>query len=341
MSFSIEEIIIFFINLTWGLWAFFSHSDALNYKFIILSLISAIIILRLYNKKQSLIAFFFPKEVWHSHSAKQDVKYYFFIKALFQLVFIPLSVYLTIVISGILANELGNIFGENSFPKSDSIAATLLYSLLIFIAFDFGFFIAHYLSHKIKLLWCFHKVHHSPSVLIPLTAPRMHPVEILWNTFVTTALIAITSALCQFFFFSGGATLQLFGNNIFLAISYATTHIFRHSHIWIQYPSPLCKFLVSPAQHQLHHSSEERHLDKNFGHLLLIWDQIFKTEYRPKQKEEFKLGVVGMPEEGFFSHKTFASMLLSPFIEAKWEISSWFGRDNKKLDPESKMIDDK
>jgi sterol desaturase/sphingolipid hydroxylase (fatty acid hydroxylase superfamily) len=40
---------------------------------------------------------------------------------------------------------------------------------------------------------------------------------------------------------------------------------FRHSELWISF-GPLNYLISSPAMHQIHHSLDERHRDKNFGH---------------------------------------------------------------------------
>ena len=49
----------------------------------------------------------------------------------------------------------------------------------------------------------------------------------------------------------------------------------RHSHIAIRYPQAVERLLMSPAQHQLHHSQSEKHYDRNFGVALSVWDLMF------------------------------------------------------------------
>jgi hypothetical protein len=38
--------------------------------------------------------------------------------------------------------------------------------------------------------------------------------------------------------------------------------------------------LVTPQSHRVHHSTELRHRDRNFGVLFSVWDQLFGTQYR-------------------------------------------------------------
>jgi sterol desaturase/sphingolipid hydroxylase (fatty acid hydroxylase superfamily) len=65
----------------------------------------------------------------------------------------------------------------------------------------------------------------------------------------------------------------------------------RHSHVWLAWPPSLGWILGSPANHQIHHSAEERHLDKNFGGVFAIWDWMFGTLYLPREREVFRMGL--------------------------------------------------
>ena len=51
------------------------------------------------------------------------------------------------------------------------------------------------------------------------------------------------------------------------------------------------RFFISPAQHQIHHSNEARHHDKNFGSALALWDLIGGTLYIPKRREVLSFGL--------------------------------------------------
>ena len=35
--------------------------------------------------------------------------------------------------------------------------------------------------------------------------------------------------------------------------------------------------LVTPSHHRVHHSLEARHIDRNFGGVLIVWDRLFGT----------------------------------------------------------------
>ena len=65
----------------------------------------------------------------------------------------------------------------------------------------------------------------------------------------------------------------------------------RHSHIGIRYWPWLEYILISPAQHQLHHSIDISHHDKNFGAALAIWDYIFGSLHHSEEIEDLTLGI--------------------------------------------------
>ena len=66
--------------------------------------------------------------------------------------------------------------------------------------------------------------------------------------------------------------LTLLGANIFSFLFNVAGANLRHSHIWISYGRLVERVLVSPAQHQLHHSIDPRDGNANFGAVLAVWD---------------------------------------------------------------------
>lgn len=64
----------------------------------------------------------------------------------------------------------------------------------------------------------------------------------------------------------------LFSMNVFAALFYSCAYQLRHSHVRLSYESLLSYVFINPAQHQIHHSADQRHLNKNFGNTFAIWD---------------------------------------------------------------------
>lgn len=331
---TLDSLLPALIKLGWGIFSFLDASQLISYLNLLgaLSVISALYLwARRCGIKQSWRDFAFPSEVWSHPSARLDMKYYLVIQAIFVLILLPLIGIVDWAASGISLG-LDRLLGPSAI-NLEPWQGGILYTLIMFLAVDLGFFYSHYLSHKYPLLWCFHKVHHSAEVLVPFTSLRFHPLDILWNTLFSATLASILGGLCRYGFYRDGSEISLFGNNMVVALSYLTTHNLRHMHIWLHYPAWLNRFLISPAQHQIHHSRERRHWDKNMGYLLTCWDRWFGTLYTPEQREDFAVGVSGMPEEGLRSHRSIQSLLIGPFLDAAdW----WHGRRSREQAPQDK-----
>ena len=50
----------------------------------------------------------------------------------------------------------------------------------------------------------------------------------------------------------------------------------------------------TPSHHRVHHGSNQKYIDKNYGNLLIVWDRIFGT-FEPED-EPVKFGLVNNVE---------------------------------------------
>lgn len=166
------------------------------------------------------------------------------------------------------------------------------FTFWIFLVDDWARFYFHKLMHDIPFLWQFHKVHHSATSLTPLTVLRTHPIEGI--------IFAFRSALVQgvsigVFFFCFGNRVDLFtilNLNVLVFIFNVLGANLRHSHISISYWRWLENIFISPAQHQIHHSVEAKHYNKNYGAILAIWDNLTKTLYFSDKQQNITFGLV-------------------------------------------------
>ena len=159
---------------------------------------------------------------------------------------------------------------------------------------DFLRYVAHYLEHRVPALWELHKVHHSADVMNFMTAERHHPLSMVFYQFITIPGIVVVNALFMTFFGNQISGLGLFGANIFWVATNMLGGALRHSPVWISFGPRIETWLISPAQHQIHHSDDVRHFDCNFGGSLAIWDRMFGTLYLTTSKREdirYGLGV--------------------------------------------------
>jgi len=65
----------------------------------------------------------------------------------------------------------------------------------------------------------------------------------------------------------------------------------RHTHVWVSFGPVWSRYFISPAQHQIHHSADEKHFHTNIGWAFAIWDRLFGTLYVPEGKEEITYGL--------------------------------------------------
>ena len=155
----------------------------------------------------------------------------------------------------------------------------LIFTVTLFILDDYSRYWTHRALHRIPILWEFHKVHHSATTLTPLTVFRTHPVEAVVFS-IRGAIVQGTVVGIAFAIFGPNLNLlTILGANFLSVLFHALGSNLRHSHIPLRYPSWLERWLVSPAQHQLHHSVSEEHFDKNFGVAFACWDLIHGTHH--------------------------------------------------------------
>ena len=80
------------------------------------------------------------------------------------------------ITNGIISG-LVTLFGPVSPSTLPAYVTRSVITVMFFFAYELGYwFNHHWLSHKVPLLWEFHKVHHNAEVLTPLTNFRLHPV---------------------------------------------------------------------------------------------------------------------------------------------------------------------
>lgn len=250
----------------------------------------------------------FPKRVYASQTFLTDVKLVLFtyIAAPSRLIARALS---TAMVASVISVVLAGAFGPVAQSAPTGITLSLL-GLALFLAFDFGTYVTHRLSHQLPVFWAFHRLHHSAEELNPLTLLRKHPVYTALGMLVDCVTVAPLQGVLLYLFGAEGSGLALTAANAgFLAFAYAASSL-RHTHIWLSYGPVLDRIFVSPALHQIHHSKAERHWDRNFGEVLAIWDTMLGTLYLPQGREELEFGIAGEPVQ---PHPTLRAALLEPF----------------------------
>ncbi len=260
-----------------------------------------------------LLRWLLPVAVLKHPSAQVDLAYYFVNKILVAAIWA--SVLLTTqVVFNVTNGLLVSLFGPSTASVAPHWGYSVATTLIIIVVLDFTLWFMHYVYHKVPFLWDYHKTHHSAEVMTPLTAARMHPVEEVTSSLAATVAIGGTYAVLVYGLGDAAIQVRLFDINIVLAVFFLAAFHLRHSHVWVRYPVWLQHILVCPAQHQIHHSVERRHWDKNMGFIFAFWDWAAGTLYAPKEREHLTFGL-GTPEDGGTWHSLGALYLL-PFRQS-------------------------
>ncbi|MFM2423565.1 MAG: hypothetical protein RL291_2095, partial [Pseudomonadota bacterium] len=172
-----------------------------------------------------------------------------------------------------------------------------------------------YSSHKIPFFWEFHRVHHEAEQLSPLTVYRIHPIETLKFSNILAVFIGPANGLLHWFFgLPVSAGLYFSEGIVITAFVYLFLQL-HHTHIWIAFTGVLGRILISPAHHQIHHSADPKHYDRNMGSALAIFDWMFGTLYVPsKKREKLKFGVPPHPSEGAHDPHTLKGAVVAPLV---------------------------
>ena len=137
--------------------------------------------------------------------------------------------------------------------------------LLAVIVLDMAIYWQHVASHKIPMLWDFHKMHHSDVDFDVTTAIRFHPVEIALSMLYKIVLV----------FILGPSAIAV----VIFEIVLNGCAMFNHSNVafprW--FDAILRLVLVTPDMHRVHHSIIHSEHDTNYGFNLSVWDRIFRS----------------------------------------------------------------
>jgi sterol desaturase/sphingolipid hydroxylase (fatty acid hydroxylase superfamily) len=306
------------IDLTW------SSSSKVYWLYLCLAaLIALVVYLRSASAPsvRGAVEFLLPRSVFAHASAIADYKLWLANGFLLIVVFFPYFCLSTLSAANATLRALHAISGLSGLGWPVNWTTTALYTICDLLAIDAALFLAHYLQHKVPLLWEFHKTHHSAAVLTPITVLRMHPVDQLLNFTLAAALPGFAAGVFSYLYAQPVPVFTISGLNIGLFLFYLAGVPLRHSHIWLMYPRWIARHISSPAMHLIHHSSEMRHADKNLAQMFNFWDKLAGTFYLPNEKEVFELGLSGGEGDRF---RTLGDLYWQPFRKVRTRVAGLF-----------------
>lgn len=203
------------------------------------------------------------------------------------------------VLGIIISNIILWIDSSTSLSKYKLISSWPVWMQVVFfvITHDFYIYWFHRWQHNNKYLWRIHEAHHSTLQVDWLSGVRSHSLEILINQTIEFMPIILLGAAPEVAVYKGTIS-AVWG-------MYIHSNIDVHSG-WLQY------FINGPEMHRWHHSDDPAdpetgtydYRNRNFSTKLAIWDWLFGTSYRPKNKKAgvFGLNYLDFPKNYFKQH---------------------------------------
>ena len=183
----------------------------------------------------------------------------------------------------------------NLLPQMNIVLYTILGLLLLDLI---GAYFAHWIQHKIPVLWRFHLIHHTDTFVDTTTANRHHPGESLIRFLCTILAVLIAGTPMWLVFLYQSLSV------VFSQFNHANIQLPKKLDTFISY------FLVSPDMHKVHHHYVLPHTDTNYGNIFSIWDRMFGT-FSVLENSKIQYGVDTHQEINHHNH--LGTMLKIPF----------------------------
>lgn len=257
--------------------------------FLAVSLIIAAAVAIAVRSRAPIRALLSPRVWWHP-SSRMDVRLILTNAFLKPLLIAPVLVS-AMAIAVFVFERLTAWLGPAGASSMPTWAIVLIYSATLFVVWDASRYLLHRLLHEVPALWEFHKVHHSAERLTPLTVARVHPVESLLFSLRGALVTGVLAGVFFYLFADRALQWTLMGTSGVGLLFNAVGANLRHSHVWLSYGPAVERVLMSPAQHQLHHSLDPRDHDANYGSALAVWDWLAGSLRLAGRRRELEFGL--------------------------------------------------
>jgi sterol desaturase/sphingolipid hydroxylase (fatty acid hydroxylase superfamily) len=293
---------------------------------LITALLSALYIYVTTPRERSFRDFFdflIPHEILLHRSAKADFWFWITRSVLLRYLMLPAGAVFVGGMGYLTHKLVGGAFGIEAPLLGPAGPVTIvIFTITMLLAYDISYYLYHYAQHRIPFLWELHKVHHSAEVMVGITKDRVHPLDELMNR-------AWDGVIAGFFF--GLWTLislnpveaTIFGVNVYVIRNILMMDFVRHTHLKISFGA-LNSVVLCPHYHQLHHSADPKHYDKNFGLLFSFWDRWFGTLAVPEKDESFTFGLM---ERESREYQSLFGLWVLPVIKMSGHILRWLRLD--------------
>ncbi|KQU50729.1 fatty acid hydroxylase [Bosea sp. Leaf344] len=287
-------------------------------------------------EQKSLREFFdfvFPNEIIYHPSARADLLFWVTRKALMPLLMLPAGITFVVAVGYATSTVLGAVlpFTPPLMSGEPGPLTVVVFTVTMLVAYDLSYYLYHVAQHRYPILWELHKVHHSAEVMVGITKDRVHPLDELMNRAWDGVIPGICFGIWSLVAFNL-VELTIFGVNVYVMRNILMMDFVRHTHFKISF-GRLNSVILCPHWHQLHHSTDPRHYDKNFGLLFSFWDRLFGTQCVPEPDEDFRFGLM---ERNASDYQSLRGLYLMPLKRMWRQIVKRLGFGKTSAEPAAK-----
>jgi sterol desaturase/sphingolipid hydroxylase (fatty acid hydroxylase superfamily) len=143
--------------------------------------------------------------------------------------------------------------------------------LLCIVAIDFCRYWSHRFSHQLRLIWATHITHHNSehyNFTVSFRLSWTQHIKIIF--FIPVALMGFHPVV----FFIANQIEVLY-------------QFWIHTELIKKLPAPIEYIFTTPSHHRVHHATNDKYLDKNYGSTFIIWDRMFGTFQAEEEKANY------------------------------------------------------
>jgi sterol desaturase/sphingolipid hydroxylase (fatty acid hydroxylase superfamily) len=199
------------------------------------------------------------------------------------------------------------LFNLIALPRPVAIA-------LLVVLLDYTLWIWHRANHVIPFFWRFHLVHHVDRDMDASTAFRFHFGEQALSVGYRILQVAVL----------GADPLSLWIWQGLLSVSIVFHH--SNSRLPLELERVLCRVIVTPRMHGIHHSNYRNEANGNWSSLLSAWDYLHGTVLLGVPQDSIEIGVPAYDQE---EDVTIGKILAMPFRRQR---EDWVGKDGPRLE---------
>jgi len=133
--------------------------------------------------------------------------------------------------------------------------------VLCLVILDFFRYWAHRIAHEQRFWWSTHVVHHSSEHYNLSVSFRLSWTQNLKIVFFLPVILLGFHPLVFFIVHQIEVLYQFW----------------IHTELIRKLPAPIEYIFTTPSHHRVHHSVNEKYIDKNYGSTFIIWDRMFGT----------------------------------------------------------------